>query len=88
MLRQNDYGLMAFTTPGESPLRHRHDTRKASHGHENVAVIKERTPLLGHAVNLRAMPRGSNVELSRRALSGAKYREPHTAEIRATLALR
>jgi hypothetical protein len=77
---------VAFTTPRESPLRYRQDNRKVSHGHENVAVIKERTPQPGHAINLRAMPRGGNSEPSRRALAGAKSRGPHSAEVRATLA--
>jgi len=51
-------------------------------GHEDVAVIKERTPQPGHAINLRAMPCGGNSEPSRRALAGAKCRGPHTAKVR------
>jgi len=53
---------MAFTTPDESP-RHCHESRKVSHGHENVAVIKERT-------------RGGNSEPSLRALAGEKSCAP------------
>jgi hypothetical protein len=45
---------MAFTTPGESPLRYRQDNRKVSRGHEDVVVMKERTPQPGHTINLRA----------------------------------
>jgi hypothetical protein len=80
--------LMAFTTPGESPLRCRQDSRKVSHNHENVAVIKGRTTQPGHAVNLHMMPRGGNSEPNRRALARAKRRGPHKAEVRPTLALR
>jgi hypothetical protein len=68
-------------------LRYRQDNRKVSHGHENVAVIKERTPRPGHTVNLRGMPRGGNSEASRRARARAKSRGLHAAEVRATLAL-
>jgi len=68
MLCHNHYDLMAFTTPGESPLRYRQDNRKASHGHEDVAVMKERTPKPEHAVNLHAMLCGGNSEPNRRAL--------------------
>ena len=62
MLCHNHNDLMAFTTPAESPLRNRQDNRKVSHGHEDVAVIKEPTPEPGHTVNLLAMPRGGNSE--------------------------
>jgi putative ATP-dependent endonuclease of the OLD family len=57
---------MAFTTPGESPLRCRQNNRKVSHGHEVVAVIKERTPQPGNLINLRAMLCGGNSEPERR----------------------
>jgi len=67
---------MAFTTPGESSRRHRHESRKVSHGHENVAVIKEPTPQPGHAINLRGTPRGGNSEPSLRALAGEKSCAP------------
>jgi hypothetical protein len=76
--------LMAFTTPGESPLWYRQDDRRLGHGHENVAVTKEPTLLPGHAVNLHAMPCGGNSEPKRRAPAGAKSRGPYTAEVRAT----
>jgi len=66
--------LMALATLGEGPLRHRQDNRKVSHGHENVAVIKEPTPQSSHAVHLRAMPCGGNAGPSRRARAGAKSR--------------
>ena len=55
VLCRNHYDLIAFATPGESPLGYRQDNRKVSHGHENVAVIKEPTPQPGHAVNLHAV---------------------------------
>lgn len=42
------------------------------HSHEGVAVIKERAPQPGYAINLRAMPCGGNKEPSRRARAGAK----------------
>jgi hypothetical protein len=61
MLRHNDYGLAAFTTPGESPLRYRQDNGKVSHGHENVAVIEERTLQPGRAINPYATPWGANI---------------------------
>ena len=63
---------MAFTTPGESPLWYRQDNPKASHGHEDVAAIKERTPQPGHAINLHALPCGGNNEPNRRALRAGK----------------
>ncbi len=56
------------------------------HGHEDVAVIKERTPQPGHAINLPAVRCRGNKEASRRALAGAKSRGP-TRQVRATLAL-
>jgi hypothetical protein len=87
MLWQNHNDLMAFTTPGESPLRYRQDNRKVSHGHENVAVIKEPTPQPGPTINLRAMPCGGKIEPNQRALAGAKSRGPQTADVRATLAI-
>ena len=42
------------------------------HAHEEVAIIKERAPQLGHAINLCATPRASNSEPNRRALVGEK----------------
>jgi hypothetical protein len=72
MLCHNHNDLMAFTTSGESPLRHRHDNRKASPGHENVVSIKERTPRPAPASNRNAMPRGGNSEPIRRLVAGAK----------------
>jgi len=62
MLCHNHYDLMAFVTPGESPLRYHQDNRKVSHGHENVALMKEWTPQPGRTINLRAMPCGGNTE--------------------------
>jgi hypothetical protein len=53
---------MAFTTPGESRLRYCHESRKAGHGHEDVAVIKERAPQPGRAIHLRAVLCGGNCE--------------------------
>ena len=44
------------------------------HAHEEVAVIKEQAPQLGHAINLHAMPRGGNGEPNRPALVGEKPR--------------
>ena len=58
--------------PRRKPLAAPPGKRKVSHGHENVAVIKERTPQPGHAVNLRAMPRRGNGELNRRALASGE----------------
>ena len=48
------------------------------HGHEDVAVIKERAPRPGHAINLHAMPCGGNSEPNRRALVGGKPRSYKT----------
>jgi hypothetical protein len=39
MLCHNHYDLMAFTTPAEGQLRYRQDSRKLSHGHQDVAVL-------------------------------------------------
>jgi len=77
MLCHNHYDLMAFATPGESPLQYLQDNRKVSHGHEDAAVIKERAPQPGHAVNLHAMPCGGNSEPSLRVLTGGK--KPRTS---------
>jgi hypothetical protein len=84
MFCHNHYHLMAFTTPGESPLRYRQDNRKVSREHEDVAVIMEGTPQPGHTINLRAMPCARNSEPNRRALLGAKSRGP-AKQVRATL---
>src|SRR5208337_4547796 len=46
------------------------------HGHEDVAVTRERTPEPGHAMNLRAVRRGGNKEPSWPARPGAKSRGP------------
>jgi hypothetical protein len=86
MLCHNHYDLMAFATPGESPLWYRQDDRKVSHGHEDVAVIMEPTLQPGHVVNLHAMPCGGNSERNWRAQVGAKCHGLHTAEARATRA--
>jgi len=86
LLCHNYYDLMAFTTPGESPLRYRQNNRKVSHGHENVVAIKEPTPQPEYAVKLDVVPYGGNAEPSRLALAGAKGRGPHAAEVRAKLA--
>jgi len=61
-------------TPAPPPVPSSPVSRKVSHGHENVATIRERAPQPGHAINLRAMPRGGNSEQNRRALAGAKRR--------------
>jgi hypothetical protein len=42
------------------------------HPDEEVAVIKERAPQPGQAINLRAMPRGGHSEPNRPALLGEK----------------
>jgi hypothetical protein len=62
MLCHNHYDLMAFTTPGESPLRYRHNNRKKSHSQEGVSIVKEPMRQAEHTINLRAMPRGGNSE--------------------------
>jgi len=72
LLCQNHYDLMDFTTPGESELWHRQDNRKASHGHQDVAVIKERTRQPRHAINLRVMPCGGETQRIWRAQGDAK----------------
>ncbi len=51
----------------------------------DVAVIKERTPQPGHAINLPAVRCRGNNGPSRRALAGVKSRGP-TNQVRATLA--
>jgi hypothetical protein len=56
------YDLMAFSTPGESPLWYRHESRKGTHSHENAEAIKDRTPQPGHAVNLHLVRCGGNSE--------------------------
>jgi len=53
-----------------------------SHGHKDVAVIREGTPRPGHAVNLHAMPCRDDSQPSRRALAGAKSRG-HSCQVRA-----
>ena len=73
---------------GESHLRFRRDDREVSHVDENVAVIKEPARQPGHTINLRAMPCGGNTGLKGQALAGAKSRGPHTAEVRATFAVK
>jgi hypothetical protein len=60
VLCRNHYDLMAFATPGESPLRYPQDNRKVSHDHEKVAVTEGPTAQPGHAVNPHAMPCGGN----------------------------
>jgi hypothetical protein len=85
MLYHNHYDLMAFTTPGESSLRYRQDSRRVSYGHENVAVTKEPPPQLGHAINLHAIPCGGNSGPTRQEVAGVKGREP-TGHVLATLA--
>lgn len=65
MVCQNHYDLMPFPTPRESSLRNRRESGKVSHGHEDVAVIKERTRQLGQGINLRAIPCGGNSEPKR-----------------------
>jgi len=67
---QNYYDVMAFAIPGEGALGCRQDNRKVSHGDEDVVVIKEPAPQPGHAVNLRATPRGGNSEPYWRARKG------------------
>ena len=62
MLGYNHYDFMAFATPCEHCLRYCQDNRKKSHGHEGVAIMKERTTKPGHAVNLHAMLCGGNSE--------------------------
>jgi len=62
MLGYKNYGFMAFSTPCEQCLRYCQDNRKKNHGHEGVAIKKERTTKPGHAVNLHAMPCGGNSE--------------------------
>jgi hypothetical protein len=54
------------------------------HGHEDVAVIKERTPQPGHAINLLAVPCWGNKEESWRARDAAGP----TREVRVTPAHR
>ena len=86
MLCHKNFDVMAFTTPGESPLQCRQHKHKASRGHEDVEVPKERTPQPANTINLRGMTCGGNIEPNRRALPGPKNREPRTAEVRATIA--
>ena len=62
MLCHHNYDLMAFTTPGESPLRYPQGKPNAGYGHEEVAVILESTLHFGHAVNLHAISCRDNSE--------------------------
>jgi hypothetical protein len=78
--------LTAFTTPGGRSLRHRQDSRKVSHGQENVPVIKEPMPRPGDTINLCAMRCGGNAEPARRVRARAKARVHRTAKDRAMLA--
>ena len=60
-------GWWAISTSSSDPqpVPSSPESRKVSHGHENVATISERPPQLGHAINVRAMPRGGNSEQNR-----------------------
>ena len=53
--------------------------------HADVAVIEERAPQPGQAINLCATPCGGNSETRRRVLAGTKSRGP-TKQVRTTLA--
>ena len=82
------FTLMAFATPGESPLRSRQDNRKTSHGHENVATIKEVMPQPGHAINLRTVRCEGNTYAStcrmprHRCVVRASHVTPSQSELR------